>query len=263
MSSVDKIDELNKDLLSLKGLINSKKKLLNDLNNEIYVLFKKLDDIDDDDKIDKNDRDKDILKNSMSSKKKLVNDIEEEISFLKEEKNKIKDKINGLNVSYESNYILSLLPIDKDIKNKLSHQLDSIIIYNCESYSSHALSIKYIYNSIEYHFHFSRRPDEYYHKYGIFVNGSLIEQPNIVQQYDHYNYDNIEKENHLYNYVLTLTVKEEYYFGLMIACYYFLIDYKSTKSHIGEYIKNKNTEDLCKIITKYKNDCDYSWYPNF
>ncbi|QKF94430.1 hypothetical protein QKU48_gp0972 [Fadolivirus algeromassiliense] len=205
-----------------------------------------------------------FLKSFIKQKEKELDELESEINDLKQEKQEIKKKINSLKVSYNTDYIIGILPLNETLKQYIN-RANQIKIFNKDCLKTHNLSIKYTYNNTKYHFHISRRPDEFYNQYSVFINGKLtIHDIYFPEQFEEFDYHNLDDTDYFSNYIMKLSNKPELYLGFCFACYYFLMEAIKYNFNLNEYnkikYKNDNIKKVFNIIKTYKEKCDYSWY---
>src|SRR5205085_7455196 len=148
------------------------------------------------------------LKDSINKKEKLE-EIENELRGLRDNMIKVKKQILKLKTTYSPSDIFNYLKLNNDIKSDILKNVTSLQIYNKDGLSCHSLAIKYKYDSTCYMFHFGRRPDEYYHRYSIFINGKLTTDRNIVKEFDDFNYNKINDVDYFSNHIISLSNQKE------------------------------------------------------
>jgi len=197
----------------------------------------------------------------IAQKKTELAQIKTELSELKSKKDDVKKALMKLKVSYD----LKSIPMENvrdDLKSNILKKVTNLQIYNEDGLKTHSFCVKYMYDSTEYLFHFSRRPDEYYHQYGLFINNELAKTRNLVKEFIVFDYTKINDRTYFSNYIKSLTNQEELYMGLIISCYYFLFDFFQHEN-TEEYNAVKDLDNIKKmktIIRQYLEEPDCDWY---
>jgi hypothetical protein len=172
---------------------------------------------------------------------KIIN-VENDISTINKKYKDIKtkycavvDSIHELKYEYDLMYVVELLDIREDSKEKISKSAKNLCIFSKNS--TNTVVIKYVYNSTTYKLVIQRGSSELC----VYKDGSLIQTYDILKEFKPMNFNIVDKLSILDNYVNLFITDVGLRFGMMLVAYYTLI------FHTLDMINEDSWEEtLCK-----------------
>ena len=177
-------------------------------------------------------------------------ELDKKVNELYGVKNILKDEFYYLLTSYDVNTIVDLLDICDETKKDITENIEEVQIYTEWKIDCGILNIKYCYKANNYHYVVNNRMIDIDYNIVIFKNSERHKTYDIVKEFIGLNYNYLENEKFLDNYVKLFVKDNPLKLGMIILAYYYLIEFSDLDEVDPDVLSRKNIKKIMSILDR-------------